>query len=68
MDNITNHNISGANVLMINEFYYAVESKVKLPKNFFSKIVEYENMIFINEEYDQVGIQELASLYKVYLS
>ena len=63
MDNIT---ILNSSVLLIDE-YYDLESQVELPPNFFSKIVEYENAIFINEDYEYVRISELASLYKVLL-
>jgi hypothetical protein len=67
MDSITIQRISGENVLLINEFFYEAQGRFKLPKNFHSKVVEYENKIYLHSDFDEITVQELASLYKVYL-
>ena len=65
MDSITIQNFSGKNVLLINDFFYEQNNRYSLPKNFHTKVLEYENKIFINQKYDSIAIHELAILYKV---
>jgi hypothetical protein len=58
-------NYSSASPKVIEEFFYAEDTRPGLPFNFHQRVVELENIIFINNHHEEYYIEELASLYKV---